>query len=166
MKTTVAFALLTCATIAHAQNTLTDQLLKHYQTSKELTLAVAEAMPDDGYTFKATPAEMSFGEQMNHIAAAAGHYCSGAFGSASPVGKTSDNSKAAAIANLNTAYDFCAAGIQKLNDAGLSKQMGSGARQASVFELLLGGFTHTAHHRGQAEVYLRLKGVTPPDYKF
>ncbi len=166
MKITIALALFACAAAANAQNTLTDQLAKHYQTSKELTLAVAEAMPAGDYTFKATPAEMSFGEQMNHIAAAAGHYCSGALGGAAPVGKTTDSSKAAAIANLNTAFDFCINGIHGLNDAGLAKQMGSGARQASVFELLLGGFTHTAHHRGQAEVYLRLKGITPPEYKF
>ena len=146
--------------------TVTDQLLKHYQTSKELTLAVADAMPDSDYAFKATPAEMSFGEQMNHIALAAGNYCSRALGSNNPLSKSSDSSKAAAVKNLNTAFDFCIAGIHGLNDAGLAKEMGSGARQASVFELLLGGFTHTAHHRGQAEVYLRLKGVTPPDYKF
>jgi len=25
---------------------------------------------------------------------------------------------------------------------------------------------HMAHHRGQAEVYLRLKGITPPPYKW
>ena len=80
MKIFLATALLACATAAHAQNTLTDQLLKHYQTSKDLTLAVANAMPEDGYTFKATPAEMSFGEQMNHIAAAAGHYCAAGLG--------------------------------------------------------------------------------------
>jgi uncharacterized damage-inducible protein DinB len=27
-------------------------------------------------------------------------------------------------------------------------------------------FTHTAHTRGQAEVYLRVKGIKPPDYRF
>ena len=26
--------------------------------------------------------------------------------------------------------------------------------------------THTAHHRGQAEVYLRVKGIKPPAYTF
>jgi uncharacterized damage-inducible protein DinB len=25
-------------------------------------------------------------------------------------------------------------------------------------------FTHTAHHRAQAEVYLRVKGIQPPNY--
>jgi uncharacterized damage-inducible protein DinB len=26
--------------------------------------------------------------------------------------------------------------------------------------------SHMAHHRGQAEVYLRLKGITPPEYQW
>lgn len=165
MKTTIALALFACAAAAQAQ-TITAQLVKHYQTSKDLTLAVANAMPDASYSFKATSAEMSFGEQMNHIAAAQGHYCAMALGADAPVGKTPDNSKAAATKNLNDAFDFCIAGLQKLSDADLTKEMGSAGRKASVFELLLGGFTHTAHHRGQAEVYLRLKGITPPGYKF
>ena len=27
-------------------------------------------------------------------------------------------------------------------------------------------FTHMAHHRGQAEVYLRVKNITPPAWRF
>jgi uncharacterized damage-inducible protein DinB len=34
------------------------------------------------------------------------------------------------------------------------------------FEWLWAYFTHTAHHRGQLEVYLRLKSIKPPDYVF
>ena len=33
-------------------------------------------------------------------------------------------------------------------------------------ELTLGVMTHMAHHRGQVEVYLRVKGIKPPTYKF
>ena len=42
--------------------------VKHWQTAKEFTLAVAEAMPADGYDFKPNPAELSFGYLMIHIA--------------------------------------------------------------------------------------------------
>jgi len=31
-------------------------------------------------------------------------------------------------------------------------------------EILLAMYVHVAHHRGQAEVYLRDKGITPPSY--
>jgi len=157
-----------CTGLADAQNAnpMVDALAKHYQASKELTLAVADAMPAENYSFKATDAEMSFGEQMNHIASANANYCAAGLETKSPLGKLDDNSKATAEKNLNTAFDFCLDGLKKLNDAALTKMVGSGARQSTVFERLWGGFTHTAHHRGQAEVYLRLKGITPPQYKF
>jgi uncharacterized damage-inducible protein DinB len=32
-------------------------------------------------------------------------------------------------------------------------------------EVLLAFFVHVAHHRGQAEVYLRDKGIKPPSYR-
>ena len=31
-------------------------------------------------------------------------------------------------------------------------------------EVMLGVMVHMAHHRGQAEVYLRLKDIKPPKY--
>jgi len=34
------------------------------------------------------------------------------------------------------------------------------------FEWLRAYFTHTTHHRGQLEVYLRIKGIKPLDYEF
>ena len=149
-----------------AQSVLVDALVKHWQSSKELTLAVADAMPDDGYSFKATPAEMSFGEQMNHIAQADSNYCSLAFGDKSPMEKPAGSTKATAVKNLTAEFDYCISGIQKMTDSDLTKTVMARGNSITKFELLWGGFTHTAHHRGQAEVYLRLKGITPPAYKF
>ena len=40
----------------------------------------------------------------------------------------------------------------------------TGGRQTTESAAIWWAFTHTAHHRGQAVVYLRLKGITPPDY--
>jgi len=151
---------------ASANTVLVDALIKHWQSSKELTLAVANAMPEDGYSFKATPAEMSFGGQMNHIAQGDGHYCSAAFGDKAGMDKPADDTKATAVKSLETAFDYCISGIKKMTDADLEHTIDMRGKPISKFELIWGGFTHTAHHRGQAEVYLRLKGITPPDYKF
>ena len=57
-------------------------------------------------------------------------------------------------------------GLSKLDDKGLLTMVKQRTNTVSKFELFWGGFTHAAHHRGQAEVYLRLKGITPPPYKF
>jgi uncharacterized damage-inducible protein DinB len=43
---------------------------------------------------------------------------------------------------------------------------GPEGRQSTVREQLWAAFTHTAHHRGQAEVYLRVKNIKPPGYRF
>jgi len=32
-------------------------------------------------------------------------------------------------------------------------------------EVLLAMYIHVAHHRGQAEIYLRDKGIRPPSYR-
>jgi uncharacterized damage-inducible protein DinB len=169
MKLTIILtAFVSCMGLAYAQDSrvLVDAMVKHYEASRELTLAVANAMPDADYSFKATDPEMSFGQQINHIAAANANYCSAGLETKSPFGKLEDNSKGAAVKNVNIAFDFCIDGLKKLTDAGLTKLTGAPPRQATVFERFWGGFTHTAHHRGQAEVYLRLKGITPPLYKF
>ena len=152
--------------IAFAQDsgkTLVNELVSHWETSKALSLAVAEAMPDDAYSFQGAGApEMSFGGQMNHIAAANGSYCAAAIGTKNPIGKPADETKATAIKNLTTAYDYCIDGLKQMTDADLQQS----GKRGTKFEAFWGGFTHAAHHRGQAEVYLRLKGVTPPQYKF
>jgi uncharacterized damage-inducible protein DinB len=147
-------------------SSIVGEMTKHWQTSKALSLAVAEAMPADAYSFKATDGEMSFGEQMNHIALANGSYCSAAIGTSSPFGKPADASKATATKMLTAAYDYCIEGLSKLDDRGLQQKVTRGTTEVTKFELFWGGFTHAAHHRGQAEVYLRLKGITPPSYKF
>jgi hypothetical protein len=33
-------------------------------------------------------------------------------------------------------------------------------------DMIMNMFVHVAHHRAQCEVYLRLKGITPPIYTF
>ncbi len=161
-------ALLTARSVLAQESgkTIAAEMTKHWESSKSLSIAVADAMPADAYSFKATDAEMSFGEQINHIAIANGNYCAAAMGVKNPITKPEDASKATAIKNITASYDFCLDGLSKLDDKGLRETVTRNGAVVSKFELFWGGFTHAAHHRGQAEVYLRLKGVTPPAYKF
>jgi uncharacterized damage-inducible protein DinB len=34
-----------------------------------------------------------------------------------------------------------------------------------IWDVLLAMFVHVAHHRGQAEIYLRDNGIVPPPYR-
>jgi uncharacterized damage-inducible protein DinB len=153
------------AALAQNSHAPADVLVKHWQTSKEFTLAVVDKMPDDQFSYKATPVEMSFGQMASHIADANMSYCSSAVGQKAPA-KATDFSKSAVVKHVTESFDFCIAGLQKMDHAALTKTVGEGSRQSTPFERYWGAFTHTAHHRAQLEVYLRLKNIQPPDYKF
>ena len=176
MKPTL-FAMLALAIPAFAQTTVKDATIKHWKTSGEFTIAVANAMPAESYNFRPNPEEMSFGEVMAHIAAVNNGACSNAAGMervALPpkIAEWSKDTakvevdKDTAVAFLQATFDFCNKAVASMTPERLDKVVGPPARNRTGYEWLWAYFTHTAHHRGQAEVYLRVKGIKPPTYTF
>jgi uncharacterized damage-inducible protein DinB len=171
------FILLALAFPALAQTTVKDALVKHWKTSAELTLAVARAMPAESYDFRPVPAEMSFGELMAHIGGVNLNACANASGLERPAlppkiaAWAKDTEKVevdrdTAIQFLGDSFDFCIKAAASMTPERLDSVVGPAARHLTGFEWLWAYFTHTAHHRGQAEVYLRVKGIKPPPYTF
>jgi uncharacterized damage-inducible protein DinB len=169
--------LLLLALPALAQNTVKEALIKHWKTSAEFTIAVGTAMPADSYNFPPNPAEMSFGQLMAHIAGINEYACAIASGLLRPelpaeiVAWSKDTekvevSKETAIPFLKESFEFCNKAVAAITPERLEMVVGPKARNLTGFEWLFGYFTHTAHHRAQAEVYLRVKGIKPPDYQF
>lgn len=152
---------------AKAASHFSADFAKHWLIAKDLAVAVAQAMPPDSYNFKPVPEEMSFGQQIFHIAQANDSYCSAAAKTKSPFvkpDKTDD--KDAATKALGESFDYCAGIASSLTDDQMNETRPRGKSTMTVREILLGVQTHMAHHRGQVEVYLRLKGIKPPDYNF
>jgi uncharacterized damage-inducible protein DinB len=173
----IAMLLALAALPALAQSTPKDVLAKHWKTSGEFTVAVAQAMPAESYGFKPNAEEMSFGELMVHIGAANLGACSNASGLERPAPPEKvaawmkdhakvELDKATAIAFLKDSFAFCDQAIAAMPDERMNKVVGPPARNLTGAEWLWSYFTHTAHHRGQAEVYLRVKGIKPPAYTF
>ncbi len=157
-----------CGLVLPAQ-AQSDGAAKHWAASIALTKAVADAMPADGYDYippsTVEPKEMTYGELMTHIVLAdvgAFSRVSGMKGPAKPA--TTD--KAAVTAYMKDGFDFCTKALASLTPEQMAKMSGTEGKQVSGNEILWSYFTHTAHHRGQAEVYLRLKGIKPPTYTF
>jgi uncharacterized damage-inducible protein DinB len=169
-------SLIALAAPAFAQTTIKDAMVKHWKATGELTIAVAEAMPADGYTFRPNPEEMSFGQLMAHIGGADRNACTNASGMTPPeypekiAAYAKDTKlevdKDSAITFLKQTFDFCNKAVAAVKLEQLDKVVGPPARNLTGYEWLWSYFTHTAHHRGQAEVYLRVKGIKPPTYVF
>jgi uncharacterized damage-inducible protein DinB len=160
---------------AFSQSAEKDALVNHWKVTGEFTLAVAKSMPAEKYGFRPVPVEMSFGQLMVHIAVADIGACATASGMPRPTvpqnladalkDEKIDIGKEAAVSFVSDSFDFCNKAIASMNEAKLDAVVG-GQRKMTGREWLWAYFTHTAHHRGQAEVYLRLKGIEPPDYVF
>lgn len=134
---------------------MSNKLTATLANSKQYTLAVAAAMPENGYSFKPTEDVFSFGELLNHIAYGIewweANYVKGVKTEWAP--PATGNSKKEATAYLEKAYD----GLGKTISAALSDDAVSG---------FYATLDHITHHRGQACTYLRCKGITPPEYMY
>jgi hypothetical protein len=160
---------------AFSQTSIKDALANHWKVTGDFTVAVAKLMPADQYGFRPVPVELSFGQLMVQIAAANVGACATASGMTRPAipAKLSaalkdekiDVDKDAAVTFLSETFDFCNQAVASMTPEKLDAVVG-GTRKMTGFEWLWAYFTHTAHHRGQAEVYLRIKNIKPPDYVF
>jgi hypothetical protein len=161
---------------ALAQTSVKDALVKHWKVTGDFTVAVAEKMPADGYSFKPVPEELSFGQLIVQISGANMSACANASGmprvpvppgiAASLKDESGKVEKEAAVKFLRDTFDFCNQAVASMTPEKLDAVVGPQNRKMTGFEWLWAYFTHTAHHRGQAEVYLRVKGIKPPDYTF
>lgn len=169
--------ILALALPALAQTTVKDALIKHWKTTGEFTLAVARAMPAESYNFRPSPEEMNFGQLVAHIAGINIGACANASGLARPAlppkiaawakdTEKVDVDKDTAIQFAADSFDFCNKAVAAMTTERFDTVVGPAARNLTGFEWLWAYFTHTAHHRGQAEVYLRVKGIKPPEYVF
>jgi hypothetical protein len=142
---------------------LNQDLLKDWTDMRDMLLKLANQMPEDKYTFKTTPPQRDFGQQILHVANA--NILNLAFiGSKTqpPAINRRATAKAEIIKAMTDTFDYGAALIKEQTDQSMletvqSRTLGPSSR-ARVFYFLLG---HSWDIYGQIVVYLRLNGIVP-----
>ena len=149
-----------------AQSFLDDYKLK-WKNAMEYTLEFARVMPEENYSFKPAPVEMTYGEQLKHIAGnmvwLSSSYLNGAKTTLDPV--NAGNSKKEIIAILEKSFAYASQTIDQLNEKILNQNVSFFAGIMTKRRIMLLMTDHVTHHRGQLVVYLRLKGIEPPAYR-
>jgi len=163
LRSCLAFVLL-LSSLAYAQALPAGEYAKHFRALEELSVAVANAMPVDQYGFKPHPESMDFGQLMSHIATTNYQFCA-SLKDVDPPSMPKAVSKNEVIKFLGDSFEYCSAVIPKLTEDDLSKIHNSPDGKLPGREVLLAMYIHVAHHRGQAEIYLRDKGMRPPQYR-
>jgi len=151
---------------AQTNDSLLNQLSAKWKNAKTYALKLAELMPEEQYNFKPVPDEMSFAEQLLHIAQNM-NWLSSSYLLGSKQNSKSDAkvlSKQAIINTLSAAYDSALAVHYRLTPKQLDEVVPFFAGPKSRRQILILMHDHQTHHLGQLIVYLRLKGIKPPDY--
>jgi uncharacterized damage-inducible protein DinB len=145
--------------------TLAGDMLKDWQQQKTTMVAIADAMPEDKWGFKSTPAQRSYGEQVMHVVQV-NQRLLGALGpkTAAPSINLKATSKADVMQALRQSYDYGEAVFKEFSDAAwVQAVMGPPfIGQATRARIANFAMTHTMDIYGQMVVYLRLNGIVPP----
>lgn len=147
------------------------QLIRDWERAKAYTKEYLDAMPEDGINFKPTPDIRSFAEQMLHLSNGLLGFTNSATGKERPYpGKNLEKmdefkNKAALTKVVMESYDFVIDAVKGLDPSKLDEMVKRGNFEFSRLTWLNKSFEHQTHHRGQTTIYLRLKGVTPPQEK-
>lgn len=166
-RTFLASAFLFCLTIpavAKTQTNAAGEYSKHFAPLKGLSVAVAAAMPPEHWDYRPHPDSMNFGALMSHIATTNYQFCAG-LKDTSPPAFAAPADKAGVLKLLSDSFDYCSGVIDTLTKDQLDQIHNSPDGALTGSEILLAMYIHVAHHRGQAEIYLRTNGIVPPGYR-
>ncbi len=145
--------------------------LKEYQqkwaNNKAYTLELAEAMPEEFYTYRPSEEQRTFQEQLLHIVGNMTWLTSSYLGGTKVAAdlKKKDYKKAEVIAIMTSAFDLAAEATAKLPVEELETTVDFFAGPMSKRQIMVLMNDHLVHHRGQVITYARLKGVKPPSYR-
>ena len=153
---------------AVAQASIRDGALQDWMALKDTMMKIADAMPEDKFTYRATPAERTWGEQILHVAEANVNQI-GRLGpkAMAPVINMKATSRVEILKALADSFDYGTAALNEQTDRTMveaatntrfDRFMGPSVK-ARVVYFVIG---HTWDIYGQMVVYLRLNGITPP----
>ena len=140
-------------------------LQNDWQRNSALIIGLADAMPEDKYTFKSTPAQRNFGEHVLHIVQVDQMLLRGLGAKTpAPMINMKATTKADIMAALRQSMEYGAAVLKEFNAQQMTERVPGLFMGPTASRLRLAYFAiaHSQDTYGQMVVYVRLNGITPP----
>ena len=150
-----------------ACSTLACDVQSDWERTRNLLIGLVNAMPDDKFGVKPTPAQGTFAERALHVADIDIKLLA-TLGGKTPPPSAADLkgiTKAEVVTSLQSSFDYGAAVLKEFSDQQLGERIASMpflGPTASRLKVIYFSMQHTQDIYGQLVVYLRLNGVTPP----
>jgi uncharacterized damage-inducible protein DinB len=157
--------------LAYAQGGSYPDLLTDFQRNRDVVLAYIDAMPDSAVDYRPTPGVRTLAGQFDHIVSTNLDVAAVALrGLKAPpaLGDTAEHlhTTAALRRYAGATYDYFLKSLQQATPDQLQRKVAMyGFPPQPAIRLAALAFEHSAWTLGQVVPYLRLNGVTPPEYK-
>jgi uncharacterized damage-inducible protein DinB len=150
----------------------TQQIVQDWRRGARGVAAYIRAMPEEHLDYRPVPAARTFAEQFLHVAETNVSFAAVALSqphltsdsvrrevtdSNGPIGKRDQ-----LLSVVLTSVDLIIEGVERWEGPEADELVRFGKLQLSRSRILEKAFEHQCHHRGQATVYFRLVGITPP----
>lgn len=147
-------------------HTIVSDVTKDWANMKNTMMAIADAMPEEKFDYRPTPAQRTFGEQIVHVAQANIGVIAvlGGRTTAPAMPENHPASKADALKGLAASYDYGTAVLKEQTDQSMLESVqgpnwiGTATRARIVWDTI----GHAWDEYGVMTVYLRLNGIVPP----
>lgn len=141
-----------------------------WQGVRTHVMEVLESMPDTEFDFQPTEGVMSFSKLFSHIGKSLDIYAGILDGTAHKE-EIESVEKAVVLSYLEWSFDRFDQTLSQINSEDLfspshNLDTRDGVIDFSDYDIIMLAYNHTVHHKGQATTYIRLRGITPPQYRF
>jgi hypothetical protein len=151
-------------------NPVSDFVREVLERDSKNLVGSAVLLPADKYLYHPTPAQMTFGQLVAHVAQTNVALCSGISGMQPPLGPdelarlSGTDSKDSLVDVMKRSFDFCAEGLAKVNDSHLAEQVTIFGHPTALSRgaVMITIARDWADHYATAASYLRMNGVLPP----
>ena len=147
-----------------------EALIADWERAKEFTLEYIDAMTEEGFFKSPVEGIRNFAQQMLHLAdgnagiVALGTGVPGPFQGRSEQDKSLDT-KAKVREAVVKSYDYVIEALKGMDMSTADEGAEGFGMTFPRIEWIKKAFEHQTHHRGQATIYLRMQGITPPAEK-
>lgn len=142
------------------------EILGQFNEAADKLVQLAEAIPQDKFTWRPGAGVRSVSEVLLHVAGSNEYFLTAAGVQATVQGENdlehSTTDKAQVIARLKQANDRVRAAVLAMPDADLDKATQIFGQQTTYRGVLLMLQTHDHEHLGQMIAYVRMNGIVPP----
>ncbi len=147
-----------------ADGQIVGPLRAQWESTEQLVMGVAKAMPEAKYDYKPTPEVRTFREQLIHLVGENYFYMGMVAGDKPPDRAKFDTLKTRdeILKALQESYDYGAKVLANLTDEKATETISIRDRQVPRWTGCLMNISDNMDHYGNLVVYLRLNGIVPP----